>query len=392
MTQVDSTTLPHNGDAAGRVPKLESDPLGSDPIDQPVNGNEEVEGLDTDSADSWGDYPLDNLLIRNEVRTIHNVVQRIDQRIYIMDPDFERDFIWSRDQQSKLIESVIMRIPLPVFYLAEDKEGKMVVVDGLQRLSTFQRFLKGKLKLSLPNRKSLNDKRFADLPTKLKNRVEDCNLIFYLIDENVPQRARLDIFDRVNSGEPLTRQQMRNCLFLGPATAFLREESRTSVFTRATGDSLKPKLMRDREFVNRFCAFQLLDLDDYNADMDDFLEDSLRHMNKMLSSDLSKLSTQFRRGLENNFLLFNKHAFRKHRPDQEKRNPINASLWDVMSTGLSHYEKDHVMAHADSLRQTIYDLLADVKFDGAITLGTSSTKSVTYRFQAAQRAIQEVLK
>ena len=102
---------------------------------------EEPEALDRDGG-SWGDYPIDDLLIRHETRTIHEVIRRIGQNNYVMDPDFQRDFIWPEDKQSKLIESVIMRIPLPVFYLAEDDMGRMVVVDGLQRLSTFRRFVK----------------------------------------------------------------------------------------------------------------------------------------------------------------------------------------------------------------------------------------------------------
>ena len=103
-------------------------------------------------ATSWGDYPLDDLLIRHENRTIHDVIRRIDQSNYVMDPDFQRDFIWPEDKQSKLIESVIMRIPLPVFYMAEDDQGRMVVVDGLQRLSTFRRFIKDELRLKLLDR------------------------------------------------------------------------------------------------------------------------------------------------------------------------------------------------------------------------------------------------
>ena len=171
----------------------------------------EPEGLDT-VGEQWGDYPIDNLLIRHENRTIFDVIRRIERGSYIMDPDFQRDLVWSDDKQSKLIESVIMRIPLPVFYLAEDEEGRMIVVDGLQRLSTFHRFVKGQLQLRLPDRSELDRLRFAELPPKLKNRIEDCNLICYIIDSKVPERARLDIFERVNSGEPLTRQQMRNSL------------------------------------------------------------------------------------------------------------------------------------------------------------------------------------
>ena len=164
------------------------------PSDQPTT-EENVEGLDTDGA-SWGDYPIDDLLIRNENRTIHDVIRRIHQGNYVMDPDFQRDFIWSEDKQSKLIESVIMRIPLPVFYMAEDDKGRMVVVDGLQRLSTFKQFVDNNLKLYLPDRDELHGKKFADLSSKLQNRIEDCNLIFYIIDSKAPERARLDIFER----------------------------------------------------------------------------------------------------------------------------------------------------------------------------------------------------
>jgi len=82
----------------------------------------DVEGLD-DQNGTWGNYPLDDFLIRSENRTVHNVMRQIDQSYYIMNPDFQRDFIWDESKQSKLIESVIMRIPLPVFYLAEDKLG-----------------------------------------------------------------------------------------------------------------------------------------------------------------------------------------------------------------------------------------------------------------------------
>jgi len=222
---------------------------------------EEVEGLGPGEDAAWGDYPIDTLLIRNETRTVHDILRRIEKGSFVMDPDFQRDFIWPEDKQSKLIESVLMRIPLPVFYLAEDDRGRMVVVDGLQRLSTFQRFVNNELRLKLPDREELDQKRFQDLSPKLQNRVEDCNLILYLIDAKVPEQARLDIFDRVNSGVPLSRQQMRNCLYMGQATRFLKTEANSPLFLKATGSSLRTKAMRDREFVNRFCAFQLLPLD-----------------------------------------------------------------------------------------------------------------------------------
>ena len=358
-------------------------------VGRPANG-EDVEGLDAHGG-SWGDYPLDDLLIRQENRTIHDVIRRIDQSSYVMDPDFQRDFIWSEDKQSKLIESVIMRIPLPVFYMAEDDQGRMVVVDGLQRLSTFTRFIRNKLPLKLPDRPELDGKKFSNLPSKIQNRIEDCNLIFYIIDSKVPERARLDIFERVNGGVPLTRQQMRNCLFMGAATRFLKRESRSAIFLRATGNSLNRQTMRDREFVNRFCAFQILGIDEYRGDMDDFLARSLRQMNGMTPGALSGLSNDLNRGLENNFLLFERHAFRKHRPDQPTRSVLNASFWDVMSTGLSRYETQWVLEYAEPVREAVYILLDDEDFNTAITYGPNDARKVRTRFNMSRLALQEAL-
>ena len=352
---------------------------------------EEPEGLETEGA-SWGDYPLDEMLIRNDHRTVRDVLHRIDQGRYVMDPDFQRDFIWPEDKQSKLIESVVMRIPLPVFYMAEDSEGRMIVVDGLQRLSTFRRFSDGELKLRLPARPELDGKGFTDLSPKYQNRVEDCNLIFYIIDSKAPERARLDIFERVNGGQQLTRQQMRNCLYMGQATQFLKREAQTEMFRKATGASLSWKTMRDREFVNRFCAFQVLGPQAYQRDdMDDFLARALCRMNQMTDAALAELSAAFHRGLSNNYLLFQHQAFRKHEPGQERRAVLNASLWDVMSTGLSTYSNDQVEAHAEPLRDAMHYLLWDEQFNTAITYGPNDPKKVNGRFEMARKALREVL-
>ena len=306
-----------------------------------------------------------------------------------MNPDFQRDFIWPEDKQSKLIESVLMRIPLPVFYLAEDDQGRMIVVDGLQRLSTFRSFVNNNLFLKLPEHEELNKRRFKDISPKLQNRIEDCNLILYIIDAKVSERARLDIFERVNAGMPLTRQQMRNCLYMGKATRFLKDEANTNIFLNATGNSLKASTMRDREFVNRFCAFKLMPLDEYR-DMDKFLADCIKKMNTMSDNELHRLSSQFRTGLINNFKVFGEHAFRKHKQDRIGRSVLNASLWDIMSTGLSNYPENVVESRADKLKSAFYPLLENKSFDTSITLATNDIKNVCIRFKMAYNMFAEV--
>ncbi|RYD85820.1 MAG: DUF262 domain-containing protein [Verrucomicrobiaceae bacterium] len=346
-------------------------------------GLEEVEGLDQLDESGWGDYPIDTLLIRTESRTVFDVVRRIDSGGVVLNPEFQRDFIWPIDVQSKLIESVMMRIPLPVFYLAEDEQGRTIVVDGLQRLSTFHHFLHGGLRLQLPHQELLHKKKFSDLTPKLQNRVEDCNLVLYIIDAKVPERARLDIFERVNSGIPLTRQQMRNCLYSGPATAFLKQHAKSDAFQIATGGSLKSGTMRDREFVNRFCAFKLLDINDYRGDMDEFLARALRRMNTMSQDALAQLGQSLQTALVNNWELFGKHSFRKHSPASGDRTVINASLWDVMSTGLAGVGQNIVVQQIEVIRERFYELMRDPVFIDAITYSPNSTNKVHARFHLA---------
>ena len=353
---------------------------------------EEIEGLGSADDEMLGVYPLDTMMIRNESRTIHDVLRRITQEQFIMDPDFQRDFIWTPAEQSKLIESVLMRIPLPVFYIAENEDGTMVVVDGLQRLSTFRNFVEEGLRLRLPHQPQLDRKRFGELENKLQNRIEDCNLTLYVIDAKAHERARLDIFERVNSGVPLTRQQMRNSLYMGPGTRFLREETENCLFLKATGSSLNRRQMRDREFINRFCAFELLSLEGYRGDMDLFLAQTLKKMNSLSSEGLANLSKLLRTGLSNNLNLFGPYAFRKHTQEQDgRRAPINASLWDVMCTGLAKYEEAAVHSQKKTILSAFYCLLEDEDFNDAISLGTNQTIKVKRRFEMAGGMFREVL-
>jgi len=336
-------------------------------------------------------YPVDTLMIRTEARTVHDVLRRVSRGDYILHPDFQRDFVWDDKKQSKLIESVLMRIPLPVFYFAENKDGKHVVVDGLQRITTFQNFVEKKLRLKLPDNAELDKKRFEDLETKLQNRIEDCNLTMYLIDAEVGERIRLDIFERVNAGVPLTRQQMRNCLYSGPATAFLKEQAKTELFLEATGRSLNEKEMRDREFITRFCAFYLFGYMDYRGDMDDFLARALTRMNKMPQQEMQMLEAAFVKSMNANDEMFQRHAFRRFSTFEQHRSVLNASLWDVMSTVFVPYDTELILSKKDEIVSAMWILFEDNDFIEAITISTNDTRKVAYRFERVMKAMQEIL-
>ncbi|MEW6037873.1 MAG: DUF262 domain-containing protein [Pseudomonadota bacterium] len=359
---------------------------------EPTGGQAEevLEGYEPPVPGGWEGYPLDELAIRDERRTTSDVIRRIKNERFVLDPDFQRGFVWNRDKQSRLIESILLRIPLPVFYVAEDEEGRLIVVDGRQRLTTLLHFLDNKLALQLKDRPELDGKRFDNLDVRLQNRVEDCQLLFYIIDRSVPERARLDIFERVNGGEVLSRQQMRNAIYNGSATAFLRDEAETALFRDATGGSLNAGKMQDREMINRFCSFWLLELDAYRGDMDEWLAKGLEAMNKASSEELELLSSRFRRAMKNNLAVFGRQAFRKHSNHNQKRSVINASLFDVMSTGLARYSESRVEEKTEALRQRFFDFMEDDDFIKAITYGPNTPREVRTRFRIANAMFKEV--
>ena len=181
-------------------------------------------------------------------------------------------------------------------------------------------------------------------------------------------------------------------IYNGPATQWLKQEAETDLFLNATGKSLDAKKMRDRELINRFCSFYLLGYPEYTkADMDGFLARSLLEMNKMSAESLTELSEAFRLGLRNNYALFGAHAFRKHTPEQTSRNTFNASLWDVMITGLARFSEEKVAAKTKELKQAFYSLLSSSDFNAGITTSPNSVKRVEQRFTMANGMFKEVL-
>lgn len=351
---------------------------------------EQIEGLGKLGDLRIKDYPLDDIMVRSETRTVSEVVKRIKSNRFFMAPDFQRDFVWESARQSKLIESCIMRIPLPVLYVAEGNDGRIIVVDGLQRLTTFVRFINDELKLTgLGKGHPLHGMFYSDLPLNLQERVEDTQLTLYILDKNAPQRAKLDIFERVNSGSVLTRQQMRNALYNGPGTRWLHKMARRSEFLKATGRSLNNKTMRDREAVNRFAAFHIFGADAYDGgDMDDFLARSIEFLNAKDEAWLKDLGSRFRLSMNNNYILFERHAFRKSLASgQDRRSLINISLFDVMSTFLSVMPRAVVHNNVEEILGRVVDLLTDDTYAHTITYSTNSTSQVKARFNMTMQAL-----
>ena len=375
-------------------------------VDQSIHNSADkalVEGYDDSIDNGTSGFPLDTVLVRTEIRTVNEVVQRIQNKRFILDPDFQRNFVWEKKVQSKFIESCMMRIPLPVIYLAETNDKRVIVVDGLQRLSTFCNFIEGKLKLTgLKNFQQLDGKKMNQLPLHLQERILDTQLTLNILESKAPDRAKMEIFERVNSGAPLSRQQMRNALYNGPGTIWLKEVSEGKYFKNATSKSFNRNTMRDREAINRFVSFFLLKIENYPpGDMDKFLAMGIQELNLLDEDQRIKLKVLFELSMKLNYDLFGEHAFRKSIIDNEGRKTvINISLFDVISVSFAKLIAKLGAQNINDLKKMIdVKILSDIvsealngkEFWEAISISTNSEYAVKFRYKTLYDLMEDHL-
>ncbi len=271
---------------------------------------------DEDTRDSFtyedgSTYPYgmpEELDIREEHMTVFEWIRKLKNKMLIIDPEFQRNLVWKPEQKSRFIESVLLNIPLPPLYANQNKEGKYIIVDGLQRTTALSEFMDNRFALEqlevLNNLNTCNFSKLTDMG--LQTRVEDKKMLVYLIKPSVPLAMVYDIFNRINTGgTQLNRQEIRNCIFLGKATRLLKELSEMTCFRRAIDEGISPKRMKDREAVLRFLAFKLFDYEnDYKNDMDDFLGEALKKINTMNDQDIKPLKSDFERVMTLTFEFF----------------------------------------------------------------------------------------
>jgi hypothetical protein len=206
--------------------------------------------------------PFDPTKIRVETqtKTIDNLVARMEHGEIVLQPDFQRGEVWQDAARSRLIESILIRIPLPAFYMDATEDDKWIVIDGQQRLSSIRRFvIENSLRLSkLEFLTELEGSTFDELPQSLKRRIRETNVTVYLVETGTPAEVKFNIFRRINTGGlPLSPQEIRHALNQGKSTRLLRELSAGDAFLNVTGHSVSPLRMADRECVLRFLAFVL---------------------------------------------------------------------------------------------------------------------------------------
>jgi hypothetical protein len=335
--------------------------------------------------------------------TVDLLLARIRRGVLDLAPDFQRFAgIWNDVAQSKLIESLLLRIPLPTLYAAESGEESWVVVDGIQRLTAIARFVDPSIVGASPLRlhgmeylRTYEGDTYQQLPGALQTRIDETELIIHLIRAGTPEPVKFNIFARLNTGgTPLTLQELRHALIPGRARTLLQELASSEPFRDATQGSVKPQRMADREMVLRFLAFRLTEPSDYpRGDLDDFLRQAMKRLNDLPEEQIERLSSEFARSMNDALAIFGQHAFRKLLAEQRGRLPVNKALFEAESVGLARLSGDELAAlrrGQNKVLARLAELMEDGRFLQAISVGTGDAEKVRLRFFAIENMLREV--
>lgn len=352
------------------------------------------------------DRPFDPEQIEVQTRTptVSLLLSRINRGTLDLAPDFQRNSgIWTKEAQSRLIESLLLRITLPTFYAAEAENDVWAVVDGVQRLTTIARFVDPesigapRLRLSGLEYLDYNGATFDDLPGRLKTRIEETELVVLLIRRGTPEAVKFNIFARINTGgRPLTRQELRHALIPGRARTFLAELAQSDEFKEATGGSVSPDRMSDREMCLRFLAFVLTPPEKYQVqDFDGFLRDAMHRINRMDDGEIEELRSKFAKAMIDSQRVLGSHAFRKHFRGVSRHSPVNKALFEAQAVTLAGLPDGLVRALVQRQRvveEAFIALMDDVDFYASISAGTGDVGKVRIRFRKVGRLFEEVIR
>ena len=343
--------------------------------------------------------PFDPAQIKIETRTIliQQVVSRVAHGEIDLEPEFQRlHGIWDPTRRSRLIESILLRIPLPVFYVAADVADSWAVIDGVQRLSTICDFSNGEFALkNLEYLHGLNGQFHDDLPRGFQRRIGEASLVVHVIQAGTPEEVMQNIFLRINTGGlTLNAQEIRHALYPGPVRKYLLDLSRSSEFIDATG-RLNPKRMLDRECVLRFLAFTLTDPDEYRAnDLNRFLGVAMQVVNNLDDNARADLASTFKEAMRAAKMIFGSNAFRKP-PGPSGRFPVNRALFEAWGVNLGKCTPEQInllIEDRDKVSLEFCELMnIDAEFDRAISYSTGNTLRVRKRFRAIRELIEELI-
>lgn len=254
------------------------------------------------------DYDVKEYPVEILVKKYTEMAETNENEIFI--PAYQRSFVWEEDRQSKFIESILLGLPIPYIFTAENEDGRLEIVDGSQRIRTLDNFLSDNLTLgNLEILDKCNGLKFSDFPTSRQRKINNTSLRMIVLSEHSDEDARFMLFERINSGSVvLEAMEKRKGSFTGPFTDFVYQCANDPQFLRLTRFTEKTvKRGEPQELVLRFFAYSE-SLDAYNGYVNEFLDAYTKKKNEAF--DEEALELQFRNMLNYVEANFN-HGFLK---------------------------------------------------------------------------------
>lgn len=372
--------------------------------DVQIQDNQEVEVENLNGGKSTEEItkPFNPNEIDVYISTVNlgSLIDQLENDEIDLQPDFQRvTDVWDNVKKSRLIESILLGLPLPSFYFSEDPVSqKLSIIDGLQRICAIRDFVLEKenpLKLEgLQFLKNFEGFTFSQLARPEVKRIKSLKITMNTLRKGTPLDVKYIIFQRVNTaGVPLTPQEMRHALNQGPAAIFIKELADMESFKKATNYSVESKRMQDRDFVNRFIAFYI-GYQDYMGDLDMFLNDKMGELNKMTSEQKDDIRVSFDKAMKCCYEIFKTDAFRKKYSVTDKRKPISKSVYDTLSVNiawLSDEEQLMLLKNAEAFKTGMIRLFNDERFNFSISTGTGQKYNVDLRFTMVKSLIKEII-
>jgi len=378
--------------------------------------DEAIEDEDKSSTD-LAPKPWDpkDIRITTKTFTIREIYTQITSEDMELDlaPDFQRSFVWGDKQQVRLIESILLGIPLPAFYFNQDKFGAHQVIDGVQRLTTIKLFMSDMLVLKteyLEYLSPLGGQTFSTLEPATKRRFSATQIVAHVIEPQTPDEVKYDIFNRVNTGgSPLVAQEIRHCMSRTGSREFLRSLVESPSFDQVMGKTFwstdpsgvlvrNNKRMSDREMALRFCTFYTVSVEDYSRapSLDAFLLQFTRLIDQQSeqpspSLDLSKLKATFEQAMQNCHAILGRGAFRRWPRGFGRRGPLNRAIFESQAIALADYSLADLLPHKDAIQKAFRNLFDFPEYDNSVRFGTGSYLNVERRLSMPRKALAKIL-
>ncbi|MBU2104646.1 MAG: DUF262 domain-containing protein [Nanoarchaeota archaeon] len=362
--------------------------------------------MDEDNNIENGEYKeipkIDRRVITEKTDpTIRDICERLDKNKMVANPDFQRSYVWDNKPiiKSRLIESILLDVPIPIIYTSETIDGKEEVIDGQQRVITFQGFKNNKFTLKgLTILSELNGKKFEDLAEELQDKFLNRGITIIKILHNSQKDIKFEIFVRLNRGSvKLTEQELRNCIYRGNFNQLIKNLRENKDFLRLQGLEYPHKRMIDGERILRFFAFCENSERKYKSPLKKFLNDYMEPKRYLSEEELEDKKRLFKKCVELCQQVFGNLSFRRYYLDKENKSgykdkKLNEGLMDIQLYGFMEYEKRDVVGKEQIIKDAFIEMVAsDDEVIKSIEKGTYGTPQVKLRTEKWFKILREIM-